>query len=145
MTSKQTGHLLDQGHSDPKCWTTMFQNEKENRFKFQVKSWMMWEKSGCKRLWWCDPGLGRWKKWTKNSRKVKVKKYQDATLAWNDGLWSFLVKKQFWEAEKLSVVGISRMNCSARAISEISSRMKNDLQAILIRWSIVIIAWFAQA
>ena len=89
---------------------------------------MILEKSGGKRLWWCDPGLGRWKKWTKTARKVKVKKYQDATLAWKDMSWSFLIKKQIREAEKQSVVGISRMNWIAWLISEISSRMKNDLQ-----------------
>ena len=89
---------------------------------------MILEKSGGKRLWWCDPGLGRWKKWTKTARKVKVKKYQDATLAWKDMSWSFLIKKQIREAEKQSVVGISRMNWIAWLVSEISSRMKNDLQ-----------------
>ena len=128
MTSKQTGHLLDQGHSDPKCWTTMFQNVKENSFNFRLKVVWFW-------------------------KSQEVKDFDDVTLVWEDGRneqklqgkwkwksirmqpWSgkiclevFLIKKQIREAEKQSVVGISRMNWIAWLISEISSRMKNDLQ-----------------
>ena len=61
----------------------------------QVKSCMLWEKWKCKRLWWGDPGLGRWKKWKKTSRKVKVENHHDITLAWQNCIWSFLIKTNF--------------------------------------------------
>ena len=84
MTSKYSGHLLDQGHSDPRCWTTMFQKIKKNSPKFRLNVAWIGKTSNGKdfgdvTLAWEDEEQER--KLMFQNCKWKWK-YHDGTLAW---------------------------------------------------------------